>query len=521
MKTNSWKRVPGFASDKTSDNGNSRTFTMSRSRSFSIDLRNEYDRRGRGGFRRNEPKPTRTEPAESVKLDITLTPTSTQAEQKQFLKENSIKLIGDNAPSPALTFSEMNLPAALLQQIEENKWEKPSAIQAVSIPVALSGRDLIGIAKTGSGKTASYLLPALMHIQRQPRMERGDGPIVLILAPTRELAQQVCEVASAFCPRICCRLSCLFGGASRGPQIAELRRSPALIVATPGRLIDFINQGLVTMERVNFLVLDEADRMLDMGFEPQIREIVDKVRTERQTIMFSATWPKEIRKLASDFLVDPVHMVVGSNELSTNAAIKQTVEKVEDFEKLGRVLKILEERPDRKVIVFTRTKRAADQLADNIYAKGMNALALHGDKPQNERDYVLAKYKNAKVAILVATDVAARGLDVSDIDLVINYDFPGDIESYIHRIGRTARGNNEGEAVTFFTDENKNMSRKLVKVLRQAKQDVPKWLEELATVTPRGASRWNNGRGYGKEPRGRFFSGYGQRGFGKSWNKNE
>ncbi|OHT10054.1 DEAD/DEAH box helicase family protein [Tritrichomonas foetus] len=515
---------------------------MTRSRSFSIEKRNEYDRRGRGdfrggrGFRDREPmKPSRTEPAESIKLDIELTPSSTPEEQKAFFKANTIKLIGDKAPAPALTFAELNLPTPLQKQIEDNKWETPSPIQAVSIPVALAGRDLIGIAKTGSGKTAAYLLPALFHIQRQPKMERGDGPIVLILAPTRELAQQVGEVASDFCPRIGCRHCCLFGGSGRGPQIGELRRSPALVVATPGRLIDFITQEIVTMERVNFLVLDEADRMLDMGFEPQIRQIIEKIRTDRQTIMFSATWPKEIRKLASDFLVDPVHMVIGSNELTTNSAIKQIVEKVEEFEKLSKVLELLNDKADQKIIIFTKTKRSADQLSDNLYAKGMNAMSIHGDKPQTERDYVLNKFKNVKTGILVATDVAARGLDVSDIDLVVNYDFPGDIESYIHRIGRTARGNKEGMAVTYFTDESKNMSRKLYKVLSQAKQEIPAWLQDLVKVTPRGASRWNNyrggrggGGGYGHSGYGRggygnsdrFYSGYGQRGGGGGYGNN-
>lgn len=524
MNFNSWKRSSGFGDNKFNDNDGERKFTMTRSRSFNIEKRNEYDRRGRKNFRdggRNyqdrEPlKPSRTEPAESIKLDIKLTPTSTKEQQAEFLKKNTIKIIGNNAPAPALTFAELNLPNTLQQQIDANKWEEPSAIQSVSIPVALAGRDLIGIAKTGSGKTASYLLPALLHIQRQPKMERGDGPIVLILAPTRELAQQVDEVASDFCPKIGCRHCCLFGGSGRGPQIVELRKTPALIVATPGRLIDFMEQGIVTMERVNFLVLDEADRMLDMGFEPQIRQIIEKIRSDRQTIMFSATWPKEIRKLASDFLVDPIHMVIGSNELTTNSAIKQIIEKVDEYEKLSKVVEFLQDKTDKKVIIFTKTKRSADQLSDNLYSKGMRAMSIHGDKPQTERDYVLSKFKTAKNGVLVATDVAARGLDVSDIDIVINYDFPGDIESYIHRIGRTARGNKEGMAVTYFTDENKNMSRKLYKVLMQAKQEIPQWLDDMYKATPRGASKWNNyrggrggGGGYGRGSNSRFYGGYG------------
>lgn len=505
---------------------------MSHSRSFSIERRNDYSfRRDRGGNfhdRRDRrqmeaPIQPRTTPAVSVKLDVEFTPSTTPEEQKAFLKENLIKFVlGNDIPPPAVTFEELNLPETIMKQIQTNGWEKPTPIQSVSIPVALKGHDLIGIAKTGSGKTGSFIIPAMIHITKQEPMQRGDGPIVLVLSPTRELAQQTSEVADLFAPAIRCRQCCIFGGAGRTSQIMELRRSPALVVATPGRLIDFINAGVVGMERVNFLVLDEADRMLDMGFEPQIRQIIEKIGPERQTMMFSATWPKEIRQLAADFLVDPVHMIIGSNELSTNSSIKQIIEKVEEHEKLSKTVEFLQDKFNSKVIIFTKTKRSADDLADNLTYKGMNALSIHGDKPQSTRDYVLHKFKKEKSGILVATDVAARGLDVTDIDIVVNFDFPGDIESYIHRIGRTARGTKEGTALTFFTDENKNMSRKLFKILTQAKQEIPQWLQELAAVTPRGASRQGAWMGRGGRGGGRGFGhgnfgggGYGGgRGFG-------
>lgn len=311
-------------------------------------------------------------------------------------------------------------------------------------------------------------------------MRKGDGPIVLILTPTRELTQQINDVASNFTTSIQCRICCLYGGTSRGQQISELRKCPSIVISTPGRLIDFMQQGLISLERVNFLVLDEADRMLDMGFEPQIREIIDGITSARQTVMFSATWPKEIRKLASDFLTDPVHMVIGSNDLATNSSITQIVEKVEEFEKVGKILEFLQDKKDKKIIIFTKTKRSADKLADNLECRDIPSMSIHSDKTQTERNYILGKFKQAKSGILVATDVASRGLDVFDIDIVVNYDFPDDIESYIHRIGRTARGNKVGLALTFFTDESKFMSRKLESVLQQSGQPVPEWLHALA-----------------------------------------
>ena len=269
----------------------------------------------------------------------------------------------------------------------------------------------------------------------------------------------------------------------------------------------------------NFLILDEADRMLDMGFEPQIRQIIGKTNPDRQTMMFSATWPKEIRQLASDFLVDPVHMVIGSSELTINPRITQIVEKCEEFEKFDKCTTWLstKEHMGKKIIIFTKTKKTADELADNLSQKGFIANAIHGDKPQNQRDYILHRFKIAKAGILVATDVAARGLDVNDIDLVINYDFPGDIESYVHRIGRTARAEKDGTAITFFTDENKNMSRKLAKVMTKANQKLPDWLTQLANITPKGAHKegyggrgnWGYGRG------GKSFGRGGGRGFGR------
>jgi hypothetical protein len=227
-------------------------------------------------------------------------------------------------------------------------------------------------------------------------MCRGDGPIVLVLSPTRELAQQTSEVGSQFATGLGVNQCCVFGGASRGGQIMELRRAPALVVACPGRLIDFIESGVISLDRVSFLVLDEADRMLDMGFEDQIRKIIGKIPTDRQTLMFSATWPKDVRQLASDFLLDPIHMIIGSNELTTNSSIKQIIEKVEEYEKLPKCIAFLEQNPNSKVMIFTRTKRSADDVADSLNVKGLQAWSIHGEKPQSARDFVLGKFKGEK-----------------------------------------------------------------------------------------------------------------------------
>ncbi|KAH0792183.1 DEAD/DEAH box helicase family protein [Histomonas meleagridis] len=478
---------------------NGRNNSMPRSRSFNIERKDHFGNKRFGKGMNFSSGPLRKEPVVGVKMDIQITPTASPEEEKKFFKDNLIKIIGENCPPAALTFEELNLPGSIMKQIQQNQWVRPSPIQSISMPVAFAGRDLIGIAKTGSGKTGAFIIPAMVHIKRQPPMQRGDGPIALVLSPTRELAQQISEVASSFAAGIGCNECCIFGGAGRGAQISQLRRSPALVIATPGRLIDYMEQGIITTERINFLVLDEADRMLDMGFEPQIRQIIENISEDRQTMMFSATWPKEIRQLAKDFLNNPIHMVIGSNELTTNSAITQIIEKVEEFEKMNKIIEFLKDKTDKKVIVFTKTKRSADNLSDALDSRGIPSMSIHGDKPQNEREYILHKYKECKAGALVATDVAARGLDVSDIDIVVNFDFPGDIESYIHRIGRTARGSNNGMALTFFTDENKNMSRKLAKVLTQSGQTVPDWLQELAKQTPRGASRgsFRGGRQFG------------------------
>ncbi|XP_073182455.1 probable ATP-dependent RNA helicase DDX17 isoform X2 [Lepidochelys kempii] len=330
--------------------------------------------------------------------------------------------------------------------------------------------------------TSHYLLPAIVHINHQPYLERGDGPICLVLAPTRELAQQVQQVADDYgkCSRL--KSTCIYGGAPKGPQIRDLERGVEICIATPGRLIDFLEAGKTNLRRCTYLVLDEADRMLDMGFEPQIRKIVDQIRPDRQTLMWSATWPKEVRQLAEDFLRDYVQINVGNLELSANHNILQIVDVCMESEKDHKLIQLMEEimaEKENKTIIFVETKRRCDDLTRRMRRDGWPAMCIHGDKSQPERDWVLNEFRSGKAPILIATDVASRGLDVEDVKFVINYDYPNSSEDYVHRIGRTARSTNKGTAYTFFTPGNLKQARELIKVLEEANQAINPKLMQL------------------------------------------
>merc|ERR1712232_792966 len=307
-------------------------------------------------------------------------------------------------------------------------------------PIALKGRDVVGIAETGSGKTLAFLLPAIVHINAQPYLSKGDGPIVLVLAPTRELAIQIQEEASRFGGSSKIKNTCCYGGVPKRPQEEDLRDGVEICIATPGRMIDFLESGATNLKRVTYLVLDEADRMLDMGFEPQVRKITSQVRPDRQTLMWSATWPKEVARLARDICrEDPVHVNVGSLDLRCAHTIRQYVEVVDERDKRSRLKRLLEKVMDgSKILIFAQTKRDGDDLTREMRTDGWPALCIHGDKKQEEREWVLKEFKEGKSPILIATDVASRGLDVKDIKYVINYDFPSQIEDYIHRVAHWA-----------------------------------------------------------------------------------
>lgn len=331
----------------------------------------------------------------------------------KFRKDNEMTIFGKDVPRPIATFDEAGFPDYVMKEVKDMGFEKPTGIQCQGWPMALSGRDMVGIADTGSGKTLAYLLPAIVHINAQPLLQPGDGPIVLVLAPTRELAVQIQKECSKFGRSSRIRNTCVYGGVPRGPQIRSLGRGVEICIATPGRLLDMLDTNRTNLRRVTYLVLDEADRMLDMGFEPQIRKIVDQIRPDRQTLMWSATWPKEVKALARDYLKDYIQVNIGSLELSASHTIKQIIDIVSDFEKRDKCCKYLEEEmkdKDSKVIIFSSTKRNCDELTTYLREEGWPALSIHGDKEQRERDWVLQEFRSGKSPVMVATDVAARGI---------------------------------------------------------------------------------------------------------------
>ncbi|BCS18124.1 DEAD-box ATP-dependent RNA helicase DBP2 [Aspergillus puulaauensis] len=437
-----------------------------------------------------------------------------QREVDEFRKTSEMTVQGKNIPRPVETFDEAGFPQYVLSEVKAQGFEKPTSIQSQGWPMALSGRDVVGIAETGSGKTLSYCLPAIVHINAQPLLAPGDGPIVLVLAPTRELAVQIQTEITKFGKSSRIRNTCVYGGVPKGPQIRDLSRGVEVCIATPGRLIDMLEAGRTNLRRVTYLVLDEADRMLDMGFEPQIRKIIGQIRPDRQTCMWSATWPKEVRQLASDFLNDYIQVNIGSMDLSANHRITQIVEVVSDFEKRDRMIKHLEkimETQGSKCLVFTGTKRIADEITRFLRQDGWPALSIHGDKQQQERDWVLNEFKTGKSPIMVATDVASRGIDVRDITHVLNYDYPNNSEDYVHRIGRTGRAGAKGTAITFFTTDNSKQARDLVTILSEAKQQIDPRLAEMVRYSGGGGhgggyGRWGGrgGRGGGRGRGGNF-----------------
>jgi ATP-dependent RNA helicase DDX5/DBP2 len=331
-----------------------------------------------------------------------------------YRKKHQMNCFGPNIPKPCFTFEEASFPSYVLKEVEKLRFDAPTAIQSQGWPMALSGRDVVGIASTGSGKTLAFILPAIVHINAQPLLQPGDGPIVLILAPTRELALQIKVECDKFGSSSRIKNVCLYGGAPKGPQIRDLQRGVEIVIATPGRLIDLLSMNVTNLKRVTYLVMDEADRMLDMGFEIQIRKIVDQIRPDRQTLMWSATWPKEVEALARDYQQEFIQVNIGSMELSASHTITQHVDLCDEHDKMRKTKEILDKSDRRsKIIIFTGKKITADELTYQLKNSGYSAMAIHGDKKQAERDYVMRQFKESRIDILIATDVAARGLGKS------------------------------------------------------------------------------------------------------------
>ena len=349
-----------------------------------------------------------------------------------------------------MSFSELGLSPELLRAIDEQGYTEPTPIQAKAIPLVLTGRDLLAAAQTGTGKTAAFMLPILERLKKYANSSASPAmhPVrALILSPTRELADQIGVNASAYTRYLPLRTTTIFGGINMDPQTAELRRGVEILIATPGRLLDHVGQKTVQLNKVDILVLDEGDRMLDMGFIQDIRKIMALLPKDRQTLLFSATFASEIKKLAEDFMRDP-QVVEVARQNSTNEDVEQLVYAADSWKKRQLLSHLIKSRDMSQVIVFCKTKISADQLSRDLKRAGHAAEAIHGDKAQAARLETLAAFKSGTIKVLVATDVAARGLDISDLPYVVNFELPNAPEDYIHRIGRTGRAGALGIAIS-------------------------------------------------------------------------
>ncbi|WP_231746628.1 DEAD/DEAH box helicase [Maioricimonas rarisocia] len=334
--------------------------------------------------------------------------------------------------------------------LADENYETPTPIQAQTIPAALDGRDVLGSAQTGTGKTAAFSLPILHRLAQRPRKARPNRPQVLILAPTRELAIQIEQSIATYGRHLKVRRTSVFGGVSQVRQVRTLNRGVHILVATPGRLLDLMNQGHIHLDDLDVFVLDEADRMLDMGFLPDLRRIISKLPDERQSLFFSATLPPKIVELTDTLLTDPVTVNVAPKARSVDQ-IEQKILHVDRSRKQAILQKILGETGVERAIVFTKTKRGANMVAEKLMRSGVRATAIHGNKSQSARQRALEAFRKRRVQVLVATDVAARGIDIDGISHVVNYDMPIEPEAYVHRIGRTGRAGAEGIALSFCT----------------------------------------------------------------------
>ncbi len=346
------------------------------------------------------------------------------------------------------SFNELNLAPAICRALVEENYTTPTPIQAGAIPHLLQRLDLLGCAQTGTGKTAAFALPILHYLETNPTKARPNCPQVLVLSPTRELAVQIAESFSNYGRHVRFRQTVVYGGVSQVGQVRNLQRGVHVVIATPGRLLDLIEQGHLRLDDVQTFVLDEADRMLDMGFMPDLKRIIKKLPESRQSLFFSATMPPKVAELAASLLREPVRVSV-TPESSTVELIEQRVMFVPSSKKQALLTHLMAAEGYRRVLVFSRTKHGADKLAQHLCKSGMHADAIHGNKSQNARERTLARFRAGGLRVLVATDVAARGIDVDGISHVINFDLPHDPESYVHRIGRTGRAGATGEAVLF------------------------------------------------------------------------
>ncbi|GAA5982676.1 hypothetical protein JCM5350_002144 [Sporobolomyces pararoseus] len=408
-----------------------------------------------------------------------------EAEVEEWRKAHSITISGGQAPKPVLTWGETKLPKYILEAyVVEKGYQAPTIIQSQSIPMALSGRDLIAISETGSGKTLAYAAPAIVHIAAQPPTKPVEGPICLILAPTRELATQILRECQALGKGGNVRSACAYGGVPRNEQLSDIRSGVDILIATPGRLLDFLSSGDVSLERVTYFVLDEADRMISLGFEREVKQIISMIRPDRQTLMFSATFPPEIRSIAREFYRDAITVHLGLDVLTACSNIDQRVEVHRNFgSKIQRLHQVLVEEVapiQGKALIFVNKKVTAIEVTDYLRSNSIEAISLHGDKRQEERDFALSEFRASSIPVLVGTDVCQRGLDIPNVTLVVNFDCPNDPSSYVHRIGRTGRAGKRGKALTFFGSRDSEGAEKIIQVLASNDVEIPEELQQLA-----------------------------------------
>ncbi|WP_229513186.1 DEAD/DEAH box helicase [Massilia sp. AB1] len=383
--------------------------------------------------------------------------------------EVAVAPVSAAAEQPPVRFADFGLAPDILRALSDQGYVHPTPIQAQAIPVVLKGRDVMGAAQTGTGKTAGFSLPIIQLLMEHANssMSPARHPVrALVLTPTRELAVQVADNVAAYSRHTPLRSTVVFGGMDMKPQTETLRRGVEIVIATPGRLLDHVEQKNISLAQVQMLVMDEADRMLDMGFLPDLQRIINLLPKKRQNLMFSATFSPEIKKLANTFLTDPVTIEVARSN-ATADKVTQVVYKVDEELKRDVVEHLIRQRELKQVIVFSNTKIGASRLSRHLEQRGIKASAIHGDKTQQERMAALDAFKKGEVEVLVATDVAARGLDISDLPCVINFDLPYNAEDYVHRIGRTGRAGASGDALSVYSDKDERLLADIEKLIKQ------------------------------------------------------
>jgi ATP-dependent RNA helicase RhlE len=393
------------------------------------------------------------------------------------------------------TFAELGLAEPIMRALTAANYVTPTPIQSMAIPSLLEGRNLLGIAQTGTGKTAAFALPILHHLTSNMERTTPRSARALIMAPTRELACQISDSFKAYGRFLGLRQTSIFGGVSQNAQVKAMARGVDILIATPGRLLDLIDQGHVRLDQAKILVLDEADRMLDMGFIRDVKKIISTMSKERQSLLFSATMPGEVEKLANEILKDPVRVEVAATTVTVDR-IDQRLYYVEASNKRNLLSKLLEDPELARVIVFTRTKHGANRVAEQLEKSGIAVEALHGNKSQNARQAALNQFRNGKARVLVATDIASRGIDVTGVTHVINFELPHEPESYVHRVGRTARAGTEGIALSFCDASERSMLRGIEKLTRRPLTvvgDMPASFQHASSKPP--ARGGNAGRG--------------------------